>query len=240
MQSFHGLIRVNDVELWRACATSAIREASNAAEVLDYVISQSGIEIEVIDCKEEARFILKNSIDELLEENRLYIYTDVGGGSTEMVIFHQNNEIANEGFKLGTIRSLSAENEKAEWNRMKEWLAEHTKNFAKVSLIGSGGNINKLDSLLRRCGRIRREELVGFAAKLKKMTYEERLVNLKINLNRSEVLLPAIDIYLKIMKLARALVIETPIIGVADGMIKDLYVTNFSPRIASLSPGIQS
>lgn len=229
MQAFYGLIRVNDVEKWRICATSAIREATNANEVLDYVYAKSGIEIEIVDSKEEARFILANSIDELLEENRAYIYTDVGGGSTEMVIFHQNKEIATEGFRLGTLRNLSQEEERAEWERMKDWLAEYCKDFVKVSLIGSGGNINKLDSLLRRCGRIRREELVNFSCKLRKMSYEERLLKYNINLNRADVLLPAIDIYLRIMKLARALVIETPIIGVADGIIKDLYLKNYMP-----------
>ena len=110
---------------------------------------------------------------------------------------------------------------------MKDWLAEYCRDYARISLIGSGGNINKLDSLLRRCGRIRREELVGFLCKLKKMTYEERLIKYNINLNRADVIIPAIEIYLKIMKLARALVIETPIIGVSDGIIKDLYLNNF-------------
>ncbi len=228
MQSFSGLMQVNDVELWRACATSAIREASNGEEILDYVTTRSGIGIEVIDCKDEARFILANRVDELLEEDRAYIYTDVGGGSTDMVIFHHDREIATEAFRLGTIRTLTQEEERSEWLRMKEWLTEHSSIFPKVSLIGSGGNINKLDSLLRRCGRIRREELVSFSCKLRKMTYEERLIKYNINLNRADVILPAIDIYLKIMKLARALVIETPIIGVSDGIIKDLYLKNFA------------
>ncbi|MDR2950271.1 MAG: hypothetical protein LBV71_13825 [Prevotella sp.] len=232
MQSFRGLIQVNDVELWRVCATSAIREALNSEDVLKYVTAKSGIDIDVIDCKEEARFILANNIDELLEENRAYIYTDVGGGNTELIIFHKNKEIATEAFKLGTLRTLSPDEEKGEWERMKNWITEYSKDFVKVSLIGSGGNINKLDSLLRRCGRIRREELVSFSAKLKKMSYEERLVNLKINRNRAEVILPAIEIYLRVMKLARALVIETPIIGVADGIIKDLYLTHFYQEAA--------
>lgn len=227
MQSYLGLIEVNDVEIFRACATSAIREAENADEVLSAVLAKSGLEIDVIDSKDEARFIMMNSIDELLEENRAYIYTDVGGGSTEMVIFYQNREVAAEGFRLGTIRSLSKEQERAEWERMRDWLAEYCHNYARISLIGSGGNINKLDSLLRRCGRIRREELVGFLCKLKKMTYEERLIKYNINLNRADVIIPAIEIYLKIMKLSRALVIETPIIGVSDGIIKDLYLKNF-------------
>lgn len=227
MQSYLGLIEVNDVEIFRACATSAIREAENADEILSAVLAKSGLEIDIIDSKDEARFIMMNSIDELLEGNRAYIYTDVGGGSTEMVIFYQNREVAAEGFRLGTIRSLSKEEERAEWERMKDWLAEYCRDYARISLIGSGGNINKLDSLLRRCGRIRREELVGFLCKLKKMTYEERLIKYNINLNRADVIIPAIEIYLKIMKLARALVIETPIIGVSDGIIKDLYLNNF-------------
>ncbi|MBB4036730.1 exopolyphosphatase/guanosine-5'-triphosphate,3'-diphosphate pyrophosphatase [Dysgonomonas hofstadii] len=227
MKSFDGLVQVNNVLKWRVCATSAIREAVNREEVLDYVLSQTGINIEIVDCKEEARFILANSINELLEEDRAYIYTDVGGGNTEMVIFYRNEEVATESFRLGTIRTLSEEEEKQEWVRMKDWLVQYSYSYPKVSLIGSGGNINKLDSLLRRCGRIRREELVGFSYKFRKMPYEDRLIKYNINMNRADVIIPAIDIYLKIMKLARALVIETPIIGVSDGIIKDLYFQHF-------------
>ncbi len=226
LQSYKGLLEVNDVKIWRVCATSAVREASNMNDVINYISTQSGIEIDVIDCKDEARYILANSIDELLEEDRAYIYTDVGGGNTEMIIFHDNKEIATEAFRLGTLRTLSIDEENAEWERMKEWLNQYSRIFNKISLIGSGGNINKLDSLLRRCGRIRREELVSFACKFRKMSYEERLLKYNINLNRADVLLPAIEIYLKVMKLSRALVIETPIIGVADGIIKDLYLKN--------------
>lgn len=235
LQSYRGLLEVNDVKIWRACATSAVREAFNMNDVIDHVSSQSGIEIDVIDCKDEARYILANNVDELLEEDRAYIYTDVGGGSTEMVIFHDNKEVATEAFKLGTLRTLSVEAENAEWERMKEWLNEFSRIFNKISLIGSGGNINKLDSLLRRCGRIRREELVSFASKFRRMSYEERLLKYNINLNRADVLLPAIEIYLKIMKLSRALVIETPIIGVADGIIKDLYLQNRSVNTETIT-----
>lgn len=227
MQSYLGLLEVNGVSLWRACATSALREAENSEEILSTVLEKSGVNIEIIESKDEARFILANSIDELLEENRAYIYTDVGGGCTEMVIFYQNKEVATEAFKLGTIRNLTTEEEKKEWSRMRDWLVEYSSQFSKVSLVGSGGNINKLDSLLRRCGRIRREELVSFSYKFRQMSYEERLLKYNINLNRAEVILPAIEIYLKVMKLARALVIETPIIGVADGIIKDLYQQNY-------------
>ncbi|QIK60169.1 hypothetical protein G7050_10140 [Dysgonomonas sp. HDW5A] len=224
MQSLQGLISVNDVEVWRACATSAIREAENAREVLNYVENKTGVHIEIIDPIEEAHYIRLNNMDEYLDEDRAYIFTDVGGGSTELILFYKNEQIATGSFRLGTLRTLTPELEQNEWDAMKDWMEEHCKNFPKVSLIGSGGNINKLDSLLRRCGRIKREELIAYYRKLRSMSYEERVINLKVSLDRAEVIMPAIHIYLKIMKLSRALVIETPIIGVADGIIKDLYL----------------
>ncbi len=224
MQSLQGLISVNDVEVWRACATSAIREAENATQVLNYVENKTGIHIEIIDPIEEAHYIRLNNMDEYLDEDRAYIFTDVGGGSTELILFYKNEQIATGSFRLGTLRTLTPELEQKEWDAMKDWMEEHCKDFPKVSLIGSGGNINKLDSLLRRCGRIKREELIAYYRKLRSMSYEERVINLKVSLDRAEVIMPAIHIYLKIMKLSRALVIETPIIGVADGIIKDLYL----------------
>lgn len=224
MQSLQGLISVNDVEVWRACATSAIREAENTTEVLNYVENKTGVHIEIIDPIEEAHYIRLNNMDEYLDEDRAYIFTDVGGGSTELILFYKNEQIATGSFRLGTLRTLTPELEQNEWDAMKDWMEENCKDFPKVSLIGSGGNINKLDSLLRRCGRIKREELIAYYRKLRSMSYEERVINLKVSLDRAEVIMPAIHIYLKIMKLSRALVIETPIIGVADGIIKDLYL----------------
>lgn len=224
MQSLQGLISVNDVEVWRACATSAIREAENATEVLNYVENKTSVHIEIIDPIEEAHYIRLNNMDEYLDEDRAYIFTDVGGGSTELILFYKNEQIATESFRLGTLRTLTPELEQNEWDAMKDWMEENCKDFPKISLIGSGGNINKLDSLLRRCGRIKREELIAYYRKLRSMSYEERVINLKVSLDRAEVIMPAIHIYLKIMKLSRALVIETPIIGVADGIIKDLYL----------------
>lgn len=232
MQSLQGLISVNDVEVWRACATSAIREAENATEVLNYVENKTGVHIEIIDPIEEAHYIRLNNMDEYLDEDRAYIFTDVGGGSTELILFYKNEQIATGSFRLGTLRTLTPELEQKEWDAMKDWMEENCKDFPKVSLIGSGGNINKLDSLLRRCGRIKREELIAYYRKLRSMSYEERVINLKVSLDRAEVIMPAIHIYLKIMKLSRALVIETPIIGVADGIIKDLYLKDAQYQLA--------
>lgn len=224
LQSFKGLMHVNGVDTWRVCATSALREASNAEEVVNYIFLTTEMNIEIIDPKEESRYIVLNIAEEAMVQDRVYLFADVGGGSTDMVLYFRNKEIASESFKLGTLRSLNEQQEMDEWEKMKTWLTIHRQNFSKISLIGSGGNINKLDSLLRRCGRIKREELVSFSRKLRSMTPEERVAKYNINLNRATVILPAINIYLKIMKISKVLVIETPIIGVADGIVKDIYM----------------
>lgn len=228
LQSLCGLIKVYGISEWRACATSAFREAANKKETIDYVYANTGVKIEVLEATEEFRYILLNNIEHNLEQDRAYLFTDVGGGSTDQILVYQNKEIASESFKLGTIRTLREEEEIAEWNKLKKWLNTYCKDYPKVSLIGSGGNINKLDSLLRRCGRIRREELISYARKLRNMTPEERVIKLNMNRNRADVILPAINIYLRIMKMAHALVVETPIIGIADGIIKDLYMSRRS------------
>ncbi len=226
LMSFKGIIDINDVDDWRICATSAIREASNMVEVVNTVFSKTGIEIDVINTIEEARFIIINSIEQNMDDDRAYLFADVGGGSTDLILFYQKKEIAMESFRIGTLRlsDVSEGKEQGEWLRMKNWIYQYCREFTKISLIGSGGNINKIDSLLRRCGRIRREELVSFARTLKGMTIEERVIKYNMNTNRANVILPAISIYLKIMKMARALTVETPIIGVSDGIIKDLYL----------------
>lgn len=227
--SFKGIIEINDVDCWRVCATSAIREAGNMKEVVDSVYLKTGVEIEVINTIEEARFILINSVEQNMDDDRAYLFTDVGGGSTDLILFYQKKEIATESFRIGTLRTpeFIDGKEQGEWLNMKNWIYQHCREFPKVSLVGSGGNINKIDSLLRRCGRIRREELVSFARILRGMSIEERIVKYNMNSNRANVILPAMHIYLKIMKMARALTVETPIIGVADGIIKDLYIREF-------------
>jgi exopolyphosphatase/guanosine-5'-triphosphate,3'-diphosphate pyrophosphatase len=222
--SFKGLLEVNDVDRWRVCATSALREASNRDEVTNYVFLKTGIEIHIIDTKEEARYILLNNMGRNFDDQKAYLFTDVGGGSTDMVLFHQQKEVAHQSFKLGTIRTLNKEVESEEWELLKGWINDHCRQFAKIVMIGSGGNINKVDSLLRRRGRIKREELIAFSNKMRSMSVEERVMNYNMNLNRATEIVPAIQIYLKVMKAARALAVETPIIGVADGIIRDLYL----------------
>lgn len=224
LTSFEGILEVNDVNRWKVCATSALREASNCQEIIDYILDKTGIKIYVIDTKEEARYILLNNFGEKIDLDKAYLFVDVGGGSTDLVLFYQMQEIQHESFKLGTIRSLNKETELGEWERMKDWINGHCKTFPKIIMVGSGGNINKVDSLLRRKGRIKREELISFCNKIRNLTIEERVVNYNMNLNRASEIVPAMQIYLRVMKIAKAIAIETPVIGVSDGIIRDLYL----------------
>lgn len=230
MECFKGIMTVCGVEQWRACATSAIREASNVSEVIDYIYNQTGMQIDVIDAKEEAHFIVLNNQALQYEQDQAYLFVDVGGGSVDLVLYYREKEVASDSFRLGTIRPSSLERENPEWERLKLWIETYSSSFPRFHLIGSGGNINRVDSVLRRCGKIKREELVSFHRKLKDMTIEERAIKYNLNLNRADVIIPAIQIYLRIMKMAKALIIETPIIGVSDGIIKDLYFKNIAQK----------
>lgn len=223
MESFVGIMHVCGVTQWRICATSAVREASNAAEVVDYITARTGLSIDIIDHKAESHFIVLNNQGQEHEKDRAYLFVDVGGGSTDMSLYYQDTEVASDSFKLGTIRPMSLDRNNQEWDRIKLWINTNCSQFPKLTLIGSGGNINKINSLLRRCGKIKREELVSFYRKLKEIPLEERAIRYNMNLNRAGVIMPAIQIYLRIMKMARTLAIETPIIGLADGIIRDLY-----------------
>lgn len=229
LASFKGILEVNDVDKWRVCATSALRESSNQLDVINYVFNETGIEIHIIDNKDEARYTLLNYVGHKFDTEKAYMFVDVGGGSTELSLFHQMKEIANESFKIGTIRTLYQETESAEWERLKHWVNEYCKAFPKILMVGSGGNINKVDSLLRRKGRVKREELISFCNKVRNMSIEERVMHYNMNLNRATEIIPAIQIYLKVMKATKSLAIETPIIGVSDGIIRDLYLKKHYP-----------
>ncbi len=222
MQAFKSLLQINEIEIWKACATSALREASNREEVVEYVCEKSGMKIEIIDGKKEAQHIFYNRIDEMLDNDKVYLFTDVGGGSTELTILYQGKELASNSFKLGTVRLLQKSDEESEWLKMEEWLRNIGLQH-RTYIVGSGGNINKIKSLFGKKGSIRREDLISFYNKLTLMTYEERVVNLKLNLDRADVILPAIKIFLRIMKLAKSPQIIIPSMGIADGIVKQLY-----------------
>jgi exopolyphosphatase/guanosine-5'-triphosphate,3'-diphosphate pyrophosphatase len=227
MEAFKLLMDVHGVERYKACATSAMREAENGKEVVDLIQEKTGVQIDIIGGKEEAAIISSTDLNELIEGDETYLYVDVGGGSTEITVFSAGKIIASKSFKMGTVRLLN--NKKAVnkeiFAHAEKWVKKNTKHLKKVSLIGSGGNINKLFKMSGRTeGRpISYIYLNAQYQFLKQMTFNERVSELSLNPDRADVIIPATKIYLSAMKWSGARKIFVPKIGLSDGIIKSLF-----------------
>ena len=225
IKAFALLMNVHGVEQYRACATSAMREASNGADLAILIAKETGVNIQLIDGKTEAKIIAETDLSELLENKKTYLYVDVGGGSTEFTIFDKGKVIKSKSFKIGTVRLINDKVDKKLWQSIKKWIKEHTAAYKNIELIGSGGNINKL---FKMSGRNPGKPLSYIYLKsqynfLKSMTYEDRIIELSLNPDRADVIVPATKIYLKAMDWSNAKRIYVPKIGLADGIIKALY-----------------
>ncbi len=225
MYGFKYLLKSYEAEKYMAVATSAMREAKNGKELTKKIKEKTGINIEIINGAKEAELIAATDLEELLDQNRNYLYVDVGGGSTEFSIFQNGKKQDSKSFKLGTVRLLNKQVDKNEWDKAEKWVKAHTKNMDKVYLIGSGGNINKL---FKMSGKIPGAPLskVWLDAQykfLKSFDYNERIKELDLNLDRADVIIPATKIYRRAMQWANAEKIYVPRIGLADGIIKYLY-----------------
>lgn len=225
MKSFDLLMQVYGVEKYMACATSALREASNGHEVVEHIYKDSGIKIDIIDGKKEASIIASTDLKDLINNDRSYLFVDVGGGSTEFTIFDQGNLIVSKSFKIGTVRILNDLVKDSIWDEIKEWMTSHFKKESKVEIIGSGGNINKLHKM---SGRKMGQPLsfIWLNAQyhfLNSMEYDDRISELGLNQDRADVIIPAAKIFLSAAKWSGAKKIHVPKIGLADGMIKTLY-----------------
>lgn len=227
MTAFKLLMKINGVEKYKACATSAIREAKNGKQLVDNIFKQTQIEIDIIDGKKEAAIIFSTDLHHLIKSEQTYLYVDVGGGSTEFTLFSEGKIIKSKSFKIGTVRLIN--NKKIENNiifkQVQEWIEENTKNYKRISLIGSGGNINKIFKMSgREFGKpISYIYLNAQYQFLKQMTYKERISELSLNSDRADVIVPATKIYLSAMKWSGARKIFVPKIGLSDGIIKSLY-----------------
>ena len=227
MKAFQLLMKVHGVEKYKACATSAMREASNGEDIVKSIKNQTGINIDVIDGKKEAAIIFSTDLSELIESDQSYLYVDVGGGSTEFTIFSKGRIINSKSFKMGTVRLIN--NKKSEnkviFKEVQSWIETNTKNIKKISLIGSGGNINKIFKMSgRTIGKpISYIYLNAQYQFLKQMSYKDRISELSLNPDRADVIIPATKIYLSAMKWSGARKVFVPKIGLSDGIIKSLY-----------------
>ena len=233
MEAFKLLMSVHGVEKYKACATSAMREASNGQEVAEEILKKTGVKIDIIGGKEEAAIISSTDLNELISGDKTYLYVDVGGGSTEFTVFSRGKIVSSKSFKIGTVRVLNnskAQNKEA-FKKVQNWIEVNTALYRKVSLIGSGGNINKLFKLSGRAEGTSLSYIYLNAQYqfLKKMSYSDRISELGLNPDRADVIIPATKIYLSAMKWSGARKIFVPKIGLADGIIKSLYYSTLEP-----------
>lgn len=229
MNSFRDLLSVFDVAHYRACATSAMREASNGTELVEKVLEETGINIEIIPGDEEADILYSTQIAQLLKKDKAYIYVDVGGGSTEITIYYNNKVVDAASFKIGTVRMLNNKVTASTWRKLSSWLKKHTKDLGESTIIGSGGNINKLHKMsrLRPSEGLHVEFLKYFKNYISSFTYDERILQLNLNPDRADVIIPAIDIFIFIMKKTGISEVYVPKIGISDGIVQLLAKQHF-------------
>ena len=225
MEAFKLLIDVFEPVECRACATSALRDASNAEEIIQRIYKKSGLKIEVISGREEADLIFSNHVEEHLEKNKSYLYIDVGGGSTELTLFSEGRCLVSQSFDIGTIRWLNEQVSKEKWLEFKDWVRLITAGHHPVTAIGSGGNINKIFKMLKRKeGQpVAFEKLKEIYSEMKIHTVEERMEIWNLNPDRADVIVPAAKIFLSIMKAAQIEEIIVPQIGLSDGIVHELH-----------------
>ena len=227
MRAFKFLMLAYKVEGVKACATSAMRDATNSTEIIKEIKEQADIDIEIISGDIEATLVFENKIAETLDKENSYLYIDVGGGSTELSFFTNGKLTFKNSFNIGTIRLLQESITDAEWDEMKDSVKKMTKQQKQVLAIGSGGNINKVFSLSKRKdGKpLTLELLRDYHKELSAYNLEERMQKYKLREDRADVIVPALSIYVNVMRWAGAEEIYVPKIGLADGLIHHLYQT---------------
>ncbi|SDW65371.1 Ppx/GppA phosphatase family protein [Aequorivita viscosa] len=235
MSAFRLLMNTHGIKRYRACATSAMREASNGTHIADVIKKESGIVINIIDGKDEAKIIASTDLKTLIQDDKVFLYVDVGGGSTELTVFANGKNVCSKSFKIGTVRLLEGLVDESVWNEMKTWIKSETKDFKKLSMIGSGGNIN---TIFKKSGKklgkpLSYIYLSSYYKKLEYLSYEERITELDMNPDRADVVVPATKIYLSAMKWSKAKNVFVPKIGLSDGIIKSLYNEKVAAEITN-------
>jgi len=230
MLAFQLLMTSHKVVKYKACATSAMRESENGKEIVDLVKAHAGISIDIIGGEEEAAIIAATDLNKYIDPNKTYLYIDVGGGSTEFTVIDQGKQVASRSFKIGTVRLLNDMVKKETWQELQDWITKHAKEFHKIDVIGSGGNINKIFKISgKKLGKpLTYFYMTSYYDILQGYSYEERITELGLNQDRADVIIPAMRIYLSAMKWSGAKNIYVPKIGLADGIIKSIYYDTVS------------
>ena len=225
MKAFKLLMKVHQVSHYQAFATSALREANNSRDVVDQVKKKAGIKIEIIDGRKEAEIISNSKIADFLNTQKTLLFVDVGGGSTEFTIINEGKRICSKSFKIGTVRLINNLVDERVWEAIRIWIIQNVSPYRKITLMGSGGNINKLFKLtnIKEGKPLSMIKLNQIFLELESLNYEERVLKFELNPDRADVIIPAAKIYLKALEWSGGQKIYVPKFGLSDGMIKYMY-----------------
>ena len=224
LKSFKLLMDVNDVKKYLAYATSAMRSISNAEKLLKSLEIETGVKVEIITGKKESEIVAKNDISTHIGKTKNYCFIDVGGGSTEVVIYKKGEFYKSKSFKIGGVRLINGLVEDSTWKEFELWLKSHAAELKKLKIIGIGGNINKLYKLsgVKYTKPLERKRFKKTLVRLENMSYTKKLTKLKLNPDRIDVIVPAGKIYFFMMKTLGIKEIYVPRIGLADGMVNEI------------------
>ena len=225
MKAFKLLMEVHGVKDYLAFATSALRDAENGPYIVEKVLKKSGIKIEIIDGKKEAKIISNTNVFDTINKKNTFLYVDIGGGSTEFSVLINGKRNQSKSFKIGTVRLLNSKVEQITLDEAEAWVRRHTLIHEEIYLLGTGGNINKLHNIanINDNSPLSYLTLNALYNQLDALTYEERIVNLGLNPDRSDVILLAAKLFIKILNWSGAKDIYVPKVGLSDGMIRELY-----------------
>ena len=225
MRAFKLLMKVHEVSHYRAYATSALREANNSGDIVQQVKKKAGIKIEIIDGRKEAEIISNSKISDFIHTQKTFLFVDVGGGSTEFTFINEGKRVCSKSFKIGTVRLINNLVDQRVWEAIRIWIVKNTKLYSKITLMGSGGNINKLFKLsnIKEGKPLSMIKLNQIFLELESLTYEERIIKFELNPDRADVIIPAARIYLKALQWSGGQKIYVPKFGLSDGMIKFMH-----------------
>ena len=231
MKAFKLLMNIHGVSHYKAFATSALREANNSSHVIKTVKKKAGIKVEIIDGTKEAEIISNSKISEFINTQKTFLFVDVGGGSTEFTFINEGIHIVSKSFKIGTVRLINNLIDDRVWIGIENWIKKNSMKYEKITLMGSGGNINKLFKLsnIKDGKPLSKIKLSQLFNQLEKLNYEERILKFELNPDRADVIVPAAKIYLKALEWSGGQKIYVPRFGLSDGMIKYMY-KNYDSR----------
>ena len=230
MHAFRNLMDVYKVVDYMACATSSLREAKNGEAIAQRVKNDANINLEIVSGQQEGKIIYASHAEQNIDKSKNYLYIDVGGGSTELSLFLAGELWASKSFNIGTIRMLDNQDTEESWEDMKEFIRENTRQFKVISGIGTGGNINKLYKLSEEKDKapLSFGKLKSLYNYLNSFSLKDRINVLGLNQDRADVIIPACEIYMTVMKCANIKNIYVPTVGLVDGIIQTLIEKNFS------------